>query len=175
MAEVTISLLEDALARLRLTSHTTRMSPWRFPAPMSAFSGSAVSPSCDFRPVEKNPVFAFVRVLYPDVLERMTQRLNRCLEGRLDVAPSQSQPVDVSLEVVEPRLLFLKNQIGTACASRTTRCASSSAFSLMLSASRCAAISALWRLRSCSRCSLTTASTRTRSWRRRSVSRSARS
>ena len=51
-------------------------------------------------------------VLLADELERAVQRLDRALERALDVAAAQAHLVDVALDLFEPALCLLQQQVG---------------------------------------------------------------
>ena len=62
--------------------------------------------------MEQDPLVALVRFLFADELERVAQGLNRRLDRRLDVLALELQAVDAALNVFEPRLGLLEQQIG---------------------------------------------------------------
>ena len=112
-------------------------------------------------------------ILLADELERAIERLNRAFERSLDVAPAQPQLVDVALDLLEPALRLLEEEVGAALRFPDDELRFGLCRFLISSASRCAVSNVLRRLASRSRCSPSNASWRTRSWRRRSISRSA--
>ena len=72
----------------------------------------------------------------------------------------QPQAVDFALDVLEPGLGLLEQQIGAPFGLADDALASCSAFALMSSDSFWAVISVFWRFFSCSRCSVSDASIR---------------
>ena len=66
------------------------------------------------RAVEQDLFLALARFLLADELERVPQRLDRRLERRLDVLAFQLEAVDLALDVFEPRLRLLEQQVGAA-------------------------------------------------------------
>src|SRR4051812_496584 len=66
------------------------------------------------RTMEQDVVVAARLVLFADELERAVQRLNGRLERALGVAPPQLQLVDVAIQLLEPPLRLLQQQVGAA-------------------------------------------------------------
>src|SRR5687767_10027197 len=64
--------------------------------------------------MEEDLVLALAGFLLADVLERVTQGLNGRLERNLDVTTLELQAVDLALNILEPRLRLLEEQIGSA-------------------------------------------------------------
>src|SRR5207248_868341 len=66
------------------------------------------------RPVHQDPLLALARFLLADELERVAQRLDARLDRRLDVLALELEAVDLALDVLEPRLRFLEQQLRSA-------------------------------------------------------------
>jgi hypothetical protein len=61
---------------------------------------------------QDGPLLAVADLLLAHVLERVLQRLDRRLDRRLDVAALQPEAVDLPLDVLEPGLRLLEQQVG---------------------------------------------------------------
>ena len=60
------------------------------------------------------PFLRTILILLADELERAVERLDRGLERSFDVAPPQPQLVDVALDLLEPDLRLLDEQVGAS-------------------------------------------------------------
>ena len=63
--------------------------------------------------MEKHAFFTLVHFLLVDELERVAQALDGRLDRRLDVLAFELQAIDATLDVLEPRLRFLEQQVRT--------------------------------------------------------------